>query len=163
MNILDKINAGLNKMLIFLGGIFLVGMVLLTCSNIFFRITWVPVKGTFELMGYFGALVAAFSLGHTQLQKGHIAVDVLINSFSQRLQLILRTISSMTCAIFFLIAAWQVAIKATNLMRTDEVTETLRIIYYPFTYAVAFGCLFLALTLIADVIANLFPEKGGEN
>jgi len=163
MNILDKINAGLNKALVFLGGVFLVGMVLLTCSNIFFRITWVPVKGTFELMGYFGALVAAFSLGHTQLQKGHIAVDVLINSFSKRMQIIFRTINSGICAVFFLIAAWQIAMKAANLMRTNEVTETLRIIYYPFTYAVAFGCLFLALTLFADVLVYLFPKKGGEN
>ena len=86
MGFLDRLNQFLNRLLTFIGGFFLVAMVLMTCANIFSRNVWVPIKGTFELMGLFGAIVTAFALGHTQLSKGHIAVDVLINTFSEKTQ-----------------------------------------------------------------------------
>ena len=163
MDFLDKINLFLNRLLTFIGGVFLVAMVLLTCANIFSRNIWVPIRGTFELMGYFGAIVTAFALGATQLKKGHIAVDVLINTFSGNTKKILQIVNNGICTVFFSIVAWQIAVKATTLMNTGEVTETLRIIYYPFTYAVAFGCLALALILLTDLLKSLIPQKEGES
>ncbi len=163
MDFLDRINQFLNRLLTFIGGFFLVAMVLMTCANIFSRNVWVPIKGTFELMGFFGAIVTAFALGYTQLNKGHIAVDVLINTFSEKTRKILQIINNGVCAIFFGIAAWQIAVKATTLMTTGEITETLRIIYYPFTYAVAFGCLVLALVMLTDLLKSLIPQKEHES
>ncbi|MCP3954589.1 MAG: TRAP transporter small permease [Desulfobacterales bacterium] len=163
MGFLDKINQFLNRLLTFIGGFFLVAMVLLTCANIFSRNIWVPIKGTFELMGYFGAIVTAFALGYTQLNKGHIAVDVLINTFSEKTRNILQILNNGVCAAFFGIAAWQIAVKATTLMNTGEITETLRIIYYPFTFAVAFGCLVLALVMLTDLLKFLIPHKEPES
>jgi TRAP-type C4-dicarboxylate transport system permease small subunit len=163
MDFLGKINLFMNRLLMFIGGVFLIAMVLLTCANIFSRNIWIPIRGTFELMGYFGAIVTAFALGSTQLKKGHIAVDVLINSFSDNTKKILQIVNNGICTLFFGIAAWQIAVKATTLMNTGEVTETLRIIYYPFTYAVAFGCLVLALVMLTDLLKSLIPQKEGES
>jgi TRAP-type C4-dicarboxylate transport system permease small subunit len=163
MDFLGKINLFMNRLLMFIGGVFLIAMVLLTCANIFSRNIWIPIRGTFELMGYFGAIVTAFALGSTQLKKGHIAVDVLINAFSDNTKKILQIVNNGICTLFFSIAAWQIAVKATTLMNTGEVTETLRIIYYPFTYAVAFGCLVLALVMLTDLLKSLIPQKEGES
>ncbi len=163
MDFLDKLNLFLNKLLTFIGGTFLVAMVLLTCANIFSRNIWGPIRGTFELMGYFGAIVTAMALGYTQLNKGHIAVDVLINKFSDNTKKVLQAVNNGVCTVFFSIVAWQVAVKATTLLETGEVTETLRIVYYPFTYTVAFGCLVLALAMLTDLIKALIPQKGGES
>ena len=163
MDLLEKINRFLIRVLTFTGGLFLVAMVLLTCANIFSRNVWVPIKGTFELMGFFGAVVTAFALGYTQMNKGHIAVDVLINTFSSNTRKWLQVINNGVCTVFFSIAAWQVAVKAGTLMETGEVTETLRIIYYPFTYAVAFGCLVLALVMLTDLLKSLIPQKEPES
>jgi len=163
MEILDRINAILSRLLLWVGGVFLVGMIVLTCANILFRLTWVPIKGTFELMGYFGAIVTAFALGYTQIKRGHIAVDVLVNTFSDKVRNIINAINYTVCFLFFSVAAWQIAVKATTLMNTGEITETLRIIYYPFTYGVAFGCAVLSLFLFTDLIRAFFPEKEGED
>ncbi len=146
-----------------MAGVFLTAMILLTCANIFFRSVWVPVRGTFELMGYFGAIVTAFALGYTQMKKGHIAVDVLVNRFSKKIKNVLNVINSTFCMIFFSIAAWQIAIKATTLKNTGEVTETLRIIYYPFTYAVAFGCIILSLVLLTELVKSILLKKEGNS
>jgi len=163
MRFLERLNQVLIRLLTFIGGLFLVAMVLLICANIFSRNVWVPIKGTFELMGFFGAVVTAFALGYTQMSKGHIAVDVLINTFSEKTRRVLQTVNNGICTVFFGIAAWQIAMKATTLMKTGEVTETLRIIYYPFTYAVAFGCLVLALVMLTDLLKNLIPPKERES
>lgn len=160
---LEKISGLLNKLLTLLGGIFLVGMIVLTCANILSRLIWVPITGTFEMMGFFGAIVTAFALGYTQVKRGHIAVDVLVNRFSDKAKKVLAIINNTICCLFFLIAAWQILVKANSLMETGEVTETLQVIYYPFTYAVAFGCLVLSLTLVTEIIREFLSEERGAN
>ena len=162
MELLDKVSQFLNRVLIWMSGVFLMAMILLTCSNIFLRLVWVPVKGTFELMGFFGAIIAACSLGYTQIKKGHIAVDILIIRFSEKTQRILNGINYFICMIFFSIAGWRMAEWATTLWQTGEVTETLGIIFYPFTYGVALGCIILALTLMVDLIKLLVKGKKQE-
>ncbi|MFH1976052.1 MAG: TRAP transporter small permease [Pseudomonadota bacterium] len=158
---MNKINELLNGLLTFIGGIFLVAMIVLTCCNILFRIVWVPVPGTYELMGLFGALVTAFALGQTQAKNGHVAVDVLINTFPVETKKALRVAGDLICMAFFIIVTWQLAVKGNTLWRTGELTETLKIIYYPFIYAVAFGCAVLALVCFGDLLRVLFPGKDG--
>ena len=75
MEVLEKLIRLLDRILVFMAGLFLSLMIVLTCLNIIFRFTWIPIKGTFELMGFFGAIVTAFALGYTQLARGHIAVE----------------------------------------------------------------------------------------
>jgi TRAP-type C4-dicarboxylate transport system permease small subunit len=162
MNALEKVTRFLNRLLIWIGGCFLVAMILLTCTNIFLRLVWVPVKGTFELMGYFGAITTAFALGYTQIKKGHISVDVLVLSFSDKTRRVLAVINSLICTVFFSFVAWQVAKYAGILRSTGEVTETLRFPYYPFTYAVAVGCGVLALVFLTEFVQSIIPRKEGE-
>jgi TRAP-type C4-dicarboxylate transport system permease small subunit len=159
MWILERISHFLNQVFIWIAGCFLAAMILLTCTNIFLRIFWTPVIGTFELMGYFGAIVTAFALGYTQIKRGHIAVDILVLGFSKKIQKILTAVNYLICMFFFAIVAWQIAKYATTLMKTGEITETLRIIYYPFTYGVAFGCVILSLVFLVDFLKSFVPEQ----
>ena len=78
MNLLEKFSRRVNQLGIVTAGLFLSAMTAITCGNIFGRIVWVPIRGTFELMGFFGALVTAFALGYTQMHKAHISVDILV-------------------------------------------------------------------------------------
>ncbi|MBW2513275.1 MAG: TRAP transporter small permease subunit [Deltaproteobacteria bacterium] len=161
--ILTKITEMLNRILTFLAGLILIFMVLLTCANIVFRLFWVPVSGTYELMGFSGALLTAFALAYTQVKKGHIAVDVLVNVFQSKTRWVLAAVNNGLCSAFFMLAAWQLTVKANTLRTTGEVTETLRIIYYPFTYMVALGCGVLALLLLTDLLKQLMPAKETES
>lgn len=160
MFVLEKISKILNRIMIVFAGICLAAMILMTCMNIFSRLFWSPLKGTYELMGYFGALVTAFALSYTQLKKAHIAVDVLVSQFSQKTQLILQGLNCLICTVFFSIAGWQISKLAKTLWQTGEVTETLRIIYYPFTYGVALGCCLLALVLLVEFLKIAVNSKG---
>lgn len=161
MDFLMRINKVLNKLLTLTGGAVLLGMILLTCANIFIRQFYVPIQGTFELMGYAGAVVTAFALGYTQFTNGHIAVDILVHTYPKPLKRIIAIINHAVCCTFFLIASWHVLKKALTLKNAEEVSETLRIIYYPFTLAVAFGCLILALALFTDLLKAMLLQKEG--
>ena len=159
MDRIKQISVFLNKALIGLAGVGLLAMIGLTCSNIFLRLFGMPVRGTFEMMGFLGATVTAFALGYTQMKRGHIAVDVLINTFSRRTRRFLSVLNNAICMAFFLLVAWQLSKKAHILHQTGEVSETLRIIYFPFTYGVALGCLLLALVFVADLLKPLLDHE----
>lgn len=162
MEFLQKISDTLNQALAWIAGSVLLAMILLTCANIFMRRVWTPLLGTFELMGYFGAIVTAFALGYTQIKKGHIAVDVLVLRFSEKTQAFLKGINNFICMVFFALVAWQIARYATTLLNTGEVTETLKIIYYPFTYGVALGCALFSMIFLTDFLKCIIQEKGSK-
>jgi TRAP-type C4-dicarboxylate transport system permease small subunit len=160
MPVLEKISKLMSQAFIFVAGTFMVAMILVTCANIFSRFVWIPIKGTFELMGFFGAVVTAFALGYTQAKKAHISVDILVNRFPKPVQKFLNGVNSVICMIFFTLAGWQIAKLGNTLRISGEVTETLRIIYYPFTYGVSLGCFLLSLVLLVELVALFFSENG---
>ena len=159
MVVLEKISNVLNQVLLWVGGLFLLAMITITGANIVLRLFGLPLRGTFELMGYFGAVVTAFALGYTQIKRVHIAVDIVVLRFSKKTQKILHAVNHLVCMVFFIIATWQVSKYATTLWETGEVTETLQIVYYPFTYAVALGCLILAFTFFVDFLKSIFGDQ----
>ncbi|MBW2015971.1 MAG: TRAP transporter small permease [Deltaproteobacteria bacterium] len=160
MEALKKATHFLNVVLVWIASFFLGAMILITCGNIFLRAVWLPLRGTFELMGYFGAIVTAFALGYAQIGRSHIAVDILVLRFSKKTRKILNGVNYLICTVFFSIVAWQIAKHATTLWKTGEVTETLRFAYYPFTYGVSLGCLVLALVMFVDFLQLLIGDKG---
>jgi TRAP-type C4-dicarboxylate transport system permease small subunit len=162
MVVLDKVNQALNQALIWFAGGVLVAMILLTCTNIFMRLVWVPIRGTYELMGYGGGIVTAFALGYTQIKRAHVAVDILVLRFSKGAQNILQGVNVLICMIFFAVVAWQIAKYAATLRKTGEVTETLQVIYYPFTYGVALGCAVLSLVFLTDFLRCVLRKSEGE-
>lgn len=161
MVFLDRVTRLLNGMLMWLAGIMLGAMIVLTCANIFLRTFWLPVSGTFELMGYFSAVAMAFALGHTQIAKGHISVDILVTRFSSGTRRLLNGINNLACALFFALVVRQIAEYGTTLWKTGEVTETLRIVYYPFTYAVGLGCALLSLVFLVEFLKSLLVKEEG--
>jgi TRAP-type C4-dicarboxylate transport system permease small subunit len=162
MPLLDTFARILNRILMAIGCGLLIVMIFLTCGNIFLRTLWVPIQGTYELMGYIGAVLTAFALGYTQLHRGHISVDLLVLGFSPKIQRVLEAINGIVCMVFFGLVAWRVARYGTNLWETGEITETLRIVYYPFVYAVALGCATLALIFLTDFLRSFSPPPEKE-
>ena len=155
---LERISRILNAVLMAVAGLFLVAMMLLACANVAGRGFGIPIKGTFELMGLFGAVVAAFALAGTQMQRQHIAVDVLVRVFPAKIRTILSTLQYLIGSVLFILAAWQTWLLGTNLWRVHELSETLRIVYFPFVYSVSFGCAVIALVLVIELLRVLSGE-----
>jgi TRAP-type C4-dicarboxylate transport system permease small subunit len=131
----------------------LVCMVALSAANMIMRAVWAPIPGTYELIGLLCALAAGMGLGYTQLAKGHVAVTIVTDSFSPAAGRVVEVVSHLIGAAFFGCAAWQTAAWAAGLARSGELSETLRIPFYPAVGVVALGFVVLALTLLLDLAA----------
>lgn len=159
MQILASVARLLDGVLAVVAGVALAGMVLLTCSNIFLRTVWMPISGTFELLGFFGAIATTFALGYTQRYRMHIAVTVLVDRFSTRTKIALTVLNDLMCMVFFILVGWQTILMSNTYVRENEVTETLQIIFYPFTYGTALGCLVLALVFLNQTLQTIFAKQ----
>ncbi len=66
METIEKISEILNRCAGIIAGAILVFMILLTMGNIVLRRVWVPIRGTYEIMGFAGAVITALAMGFTQ-------------------------------------------------------------------------------------------------
>jgi TRAP-type C4-dicarboxylate transport system permease small subunit len=158
---LEKISHVLNKLLMIIGAVAVLFLMSLATANVVLRIFGAPYRGTYELVGYSGAIVIAFALGYTQQRKDHIVVDILSQSFPKKLNRILDGLNYSVTMTFFAIVAWQVSVWGMKVLRAGEVMETLKAIYYPFIFAVAIGFAVLSLALLVDFLKILFGEEQG--
>ncbi len=157
---LDRISRGLSQWFSWIGGLALLGMTGIACANMLLRPLGAPMAGAYELIGFLGAMVVAFSLGHSQVTGAHICVDILATSYSKKTKRFIDAFNSFVCMIFFLLVTWRTAHYATMIWQRGETSETLRMIYYPFVYAVSLCCLVLAVLLLVNFLKAIFLEAG---
>jgi TRAP-type C4-dicarboxylate transport system permease small subunit len=131
------------------------GMMLLTCADILMRLMRRPITGTYETVGFMGALCVSLALAQTSVDKGHIAVDFLVQRLSQGTQRIVEIVNSLICAGFFALVARQCARYAAELKASGEVSMTLQTPIYPVVYGLSAGCAVLSLVLAARVMDTL--------
>jgi TRAP-type C4-dicarboxylate transport system permease small subunit len=162
MGILNKLSEVLNRILLVLGGITVLALMLMATGNVVLRIFHMPFRGTYEIVGFLGAVVIAFALGYTQQRKDHIVVDILTEKFSKRTNRILNAINYLVTMLFFGIVSWQVLIWGLKIWREGELSETLKVIFYPFVLCVGAGFAVLTLVLFTDLLQSVFKqtEKG---
>jgi TRAP-type C4-dicarboxylate transport system permease small subunit len=162
MELLKKINEWLSGLFAWIGGIALVLMTAVSCINMGLRMMGAPIAGIYDLVCYLGALVAALPLAYTQLKKGHIAVDIVSLLFPVRVRRAAVGISYVLGILFFGAATWKIASLGSILRNAGEVSETLQMPFWPFTYAVAASCALMVLCLILDVLGMFETPTGGE-
>ncbi|MDQ7782314.1 MAG: TRAP transporter small permease [Desulfomonilaceae bacterium] len=161
MGFLKTINQWLSDVFLWVGGIALVTMTAVSCLNMGLRWLGYPIAGIYDLVCYLGALVAALPLAYTQLKKGHIAVDIVTRLFPAWVRRTAVGMSYVLGIVFFSIAAWKIAGLADILRDAGEVSETLKMPFWPFTYAVSVSCGLMVLCLLVDVLGMFeAPERG---
>jgi TRAP-type C4-dicarboxylate transport system permease small subunit len=134
-------------------------LMLLATGNVVLRIFSMPYKGTYEIVSFLGAVVIAFSLGFTQKTKSNIVVDILTEKFPKEVQIIIDKIADLIIMIFFGIACWQIYVWGMKIIESREVSETLKIPFYPFVFSVAIGFALLSFTAFVDFLKNLLRKE----
>ncbi|WP_172961759.1 TRAP transporter small permease [Desulfovibrio ferrophilus] len=160
IQLLDALGRFLSRFLLIAGGVMLTAMVALACANMFMRGAMsAPIRGTYELMGFFGAIVSAFALAATQMRKGHIALTMLAGKFPPVVDRYIDAFTNLACAAFFSLIAWKTCAYASSLIEFGELSSDLNIPFHGFVYAVAFGSAVLALNLLTDCLKALADWK----
>ena len=140
----------MQKIFMAIAGVFLVCMIFLIMADIVARLWFTPILGSVEFLGLMGAVVASFALGYTQIHDGHLAIDIVADRLMMRKAA--RRFNSAIFCIFFFVLGIYLLHNAWILMQTNELTETLLMIFYPFVIATAFGFFSLCAALLLDVL-----------
>jgi len=159
MNPLDKFDLLLNRTLMVIGGTALIALMLLATGNVIMRIFQVPFAGTYEILSFLGAIVTASALGYTQREKNHIIVDILSERYPGAAKRLVDAVSYVVMALFFAVVTWQIFLWGMRIGESGEVSETLKIIFHPFIYAVSLGFGALTLTCGLDLLRTLLKRK----
>jgi TRAP-type C4-dicarboxylate transport system permease small subunit len=159
MELLEKLNQVLNKWLLIIGGAAVLALMALATGNVLLRIVGMPFRGAYELVSFLGAVVTAFALGYTQKRKFNIVVDILSDTFPKAIKRVLDGIGYLIGMVFFAVVAWVVIRWGLRIAASGEVSETLKIVYYPFIFCVGLGFAVLCLALVIDFLGT-FLKKG---
>lgn len=156
---LFRLNELLSGALLWLAGLALLGMVLLAVANMVLRPFGYPIRGTYELVGFLGALVIALGLGSSENKKYHESVALITRHFPAWLNRGLDMMAQILSAVFFGLMAWSTAVWAWSLLESGELSETLRFNYVVFPLSVALGLAAMSLALLCSLLALFLPAK----
>jgi TRAP-type C4-dicarboxylate transport system permease small subunit len=155
MKYLERTSIFLNKIFLIVGGIAVLALMSVATANVVLRIFHIPFRGAYELVSFIGAIVIAFALGYTQQRKGHIVVDILTEKFPKTLSKILDVFNHLVTMVFFAVVAWQIYRVGMQIWDSGELSETLKMIYHPFIFAVALGFITLSFTALTQLMSDM--------
>ena len=130
-------------------------MMLLSTSDVVLRLLGNPIPGSYELVGFLGTIVVSFALAFTSIEKGHIAVELMVEKLPQRTQLIIEFICNLIGALLFGMMTYKAVRYALDIRASGEVSSTLQMPIYPFIFGMALGFGLLLIVLTADSIKSL--------
>jgi TRAP-type C4-dicarboxylate transport system permease small subunit len=155
MNFIEKLALDLSRLLFGIAGTAIVLMMVLTFADVVLRLLRHPIPGTYELVCYLGSASVAFAIAHTTLQKGHIAVSILVQLLPRRAQAFVETATNACSLALFYFISMQSFRYAGSMKASGEVSLTLQLPFYPFIYGVSFSAATVCLVLFVDLLKNL--------
>ena len=135
-------------------------MMFLTCADILLRLFRRPILGTYEIVGFLGAIVAGFALAQTTIERGHVAVQVVVTRFSPQIQKIIYLVTHILSIFLFALLAWECVRYGNDFRASGEVSLTLRMPFYPVVYGIAFSAIVVCLVLFVDILQVMTKRAG---
>jgi TRAP-type C4-dicarboxylate transport system permease small subunit len=149
-----------SRILNWVAGFSLVGMMFLTCADIVLRFFRRPILGTYEIVGFLGAMVAGFAIAQTTIDRGHVAVQVVVARFSPQIQKIIYLITHILSIFLFALLAWECVRYGNDFRASGEVSLTLRMPFYPVVYGIALSAIVVCLVLFVDILQVMTKRAG---
>ena len=157
LNVIYKFANNIAEKIIWIGIFTLVIMVLVISIDVIGRFFFnSPLVGSLEIIDLCMALLGGFAIMYTSVKRGHVAVDVLVEKFSERMQILVVRISSFIGFVLWGIVAWQIFSRAVSAFKTREPSEVLLIPLAPFYLTLAIGITLCSIVLLIHVFQ---PEK----
>ena len=127
-------------------------MMALTCADVILRLFRMPIPGTYEIVSFMGAVAVSFAVAHTSVEKGHVAVSLVVQLLPKRAQAVIESILAALGIILFALIAWQSVLYGLDCQSSGEVSLTLQLPFYPIIYGVALSAGFVCLVLLVDFL-----------
>ena len=147
---IEKLVDALSTCLCWVSALCIVGMMLLTSSDVMLRYLGYPIKGTYDIVGMLGALVVALPIARTQVLNRHVSMDFMAQRKSRLARGIAQLIAFVLGIAVYALIAWQLIAFARKLQSIGRVSDTMEIPLYPFVYAIAVAFMLTCLVLLVQ-------------
>ena len=138
------------------GASVLVMMMLLITMDVFLRYSFNrPLKGSFELVEFMMAVVICLGMAYTGVQKGHVAVELVVSRFSPRVQALIDSFNWLVSMGLFLLISWKAVAQARVVGLSGLASSVLHVPVFPFLLVLAFGSGFLCLVFLVNFIDSV--------
>lgn len=139
------------------GATALVAMMLITCVDVIFRRFGIAIFGAVEIVSFMATIVLACAMPITDLEHGHVGVDMLVRKFKPRTQALYSGVGNLFAGVLFALVCWQMFLYGNVIKDSGEVSMSLGFPIYILIYlvAVAFGV--LSLEIFTDAM-NYFKK-----
>ena len=137
------------------GAVFLIGVMLLIVANIVYRILGGVIAGTYELIGLLIVVTAAFAIVYAALERGHVAVNIIVSRLPQRPRAILESFTLVIGLGLWALIAWGSVRLISESVLVREKTVLLGVPFLPFRCFWELGLLLFCLVLLIDLVKVL--------
>ena len=151
MNLIWKATQVLRDLLKILGAIALMGMTLVTCADVVGRYLGHPIFGSVEIVGFLATLAVALALPYTHEMKGHIGVEILVNTLSEKKQALFDLGTNLISVLLFAVVTWRMTRYAGTFRDSGEVSMSLEFPEHIIIYITAFCFLIFTLTIVEGI------------
>jgi TRAP-type C4-dicarboxylate transport system permease small subunit len=133
-------------------------LMFLTVGDVILRGFKSAITGTYELVGFLGAVAIGFSFARTGFERHHVSVDTFTAKLSRVPKMIVDILTRCMGMGFFFILGWNLILIGAEYHRTGQVSPTLLVPFYPVAYAVGICSFLMCLVLIGDIV-KIFEGK----
>lgn len=155
IRLLDRASFVLNEGLAWAAAAMLGAMMLFSVADMVMRGFGHTVAGSYEVIGWLSAAAMALALGTVQRHKGHVAMELVVVRMGRRSRALTDAMMALVSLAVFAVVAFYVVRYGRVLHETGSLSETLRIIVYPWVYVVGLGCAGLTLALLVDFLRSI--------
>jgi TRAP-type C4-dicarboxylate transport system permease small subunit len=134
---------------------FIFMMVLTTVDVIGAKVFLRPVNGALDIMMILQLLAMGFALSTSYVENRHVQVEFFLPLMPGLLQRIATWLVQTLVLALFITMTWQLFVYGHDLKQYGEVSATIRIPLYPFTYAAAVAFIPLCLVALAKWIQTI--------
>jgi TRAP-type C4-dicarboxylate transport system permease small subunit len=159
MDFLNRVLKLLDRILLVAAGVAVLTLMAVATLNVCLRVVHMPFRGAYEVVSFLGAVVIAFALGYTQRRRSHIVVDILSETYPPTLQRLIEAVGLLVSAAFFGIISYVIFRWGMRIAGSGEVSETLKIIHYPFIWCVGIGFAVLTLALFVQFMTTVVAQR----
>ena len=121
---------------------------LVTVDIVGAKVFRLPVLGAMDITSLLGLVVVAFAVAQTQLMGRHITVNFLTIRLPKHIRLIMRSISTLLCILFFAVVIWRAFIHARFMHVVGDASLTVNIPLSPFAYGLTIAFVPMLLILL---------------
>ena len=156
MESLSKFSCFLSHVLLVIGASMLSAMMFLTMADVILRYIFNrPIAGAFEIAEYMMAVLVSFGIVYCAHAGGHVSVDIVVNLFPKRIQVIVNVLTNLILFSLFVVIAWQNALFVKEIYGQGLTSAVLYIPAYPFIAVAMIGFLAFCLVIFVDLLKGL--------